>query len=229
MLIHSVARSTLNLPAGRERIAYQVAVVGNPGSPAIESRWIPLDLAQRVVDPTPHGIGGTPWSDEGQGPRVRVDPTAARTAGFSASHPLRLLLLHAQAGPGLQVETVTLDLDREDVDRDGLPDLWELEGLGDLSSGAMDDPDQDGRSNAQELVSRTPPLDLRLLPPSSGSGTVRWIGPVGRTYSLERSTGLAGPFWPVVTGIPGTGGIQSTTDPSPPAQDLPWFYRIRVE
>ncbi len=229
VLVHSVALSALGLPVGQTRIAYEVAVIGSPGSPVSESGWIQVDLARRVVDPTPHGLGGTPWSDEGRGPRLRVDLTAARAAGFSATRPLRLLMLHAQGRTDLQVETVTLDLEREDVDGDGLPDLWELEGLGDLAGGVLDDPDRDGRSNAQELVAGTPPLDVRLLPPSPGDDALRWLGPAERTYSLERTTDCATPFRPVVTGIPGKAGTNSVTDPHPPDTGLSRFYRIRAE
>lgn len=229
VLVHSVALSTLDLPASRTRIAYQVAVIGSPGSPTSESRWIPLDLAHPVIDSTSEGVAGTPWFDEGRGPRVRVDVAAARTAGFSATRPLRILLLHAEGRTDLQVETVTLDLDREDTDGDGLPDIWELTGLGDLASGASDDPDRDGRSNAQELAIGTPPLDLLLLAPSSEIGTLRWVGPSERTYTLERTVDLTDPFRAVVTGIPGKAGTNSVTDPNPPFAGLPRFYRIRAE
>ena len=229
VLVHSVALSALNLPASRTRIAYQVAVIGSPGSPTSESRWIPVDLAHPVIDSTSEGIAGTPWFDEGRGPQVRVDPAAARTGGFSAARPLRLLLLHAEGRTDLQVETVTLDLDREDTDGDGLPDLWELASLGDLASGASDDPDRDGRSNAQEHTAGTPPLDLLLLAPSSEMGTLRWLGPSERTYALERTEDLAAAFRPVVTGIPGKAGTNSVTDPNPASAGIPLFYRIRAE
>jgi hypothetical protein len=229
VLVHSVAVPRLGLTAGQTRIAYQLAVIGSPGSPPSESRWIPVDLAHPVIDSTSRGISGRPWFDEGPGPLVRVDPTAARAAGFSATRPLRLLLLHAQGRAELQVETVTLDLDREDTDGDGLPDLWELIGIGDLASGAAEDPDRDGRSNAQEFAAGTPPLDLRLLPPSSDTGTFRWLGPADRTYALERATDLAAPFLPVVTGIPGKAGTNSVVDPNPPSPGFPRFYRVRAE
>jgi hypothetical protein len=229
MLVHSVSVPMLGLAVGQTRISYQIAVIGSPGSPVSESRWIPVDLAQPVIDPTTRGIAGTPWFDEGQGPRVRVDPTAARAAGFSATRPLRLLLLHAHGRADLQVETVTLDLDRDDADGDGLPDVWELVGIGDMKSGAAEDPDRDGRSNAQEFAAGTSPLDLRLLPPSSAAETLRWLGPADRTYALERATDLAAPFLPVISGIPGKSGTNSVADPTPPSPGFPRFYRIRAE
>ena len=229
MLVHSVSVPMLGLAVGQTRISYQIAVIGSPGSPPSESRWIPVDLAHPVIDPTSRGIAGTPWFDEGRGPRVRVDTTAARAAGFSATRPLRLLLLHAHGRVDLQVETVTLDLDREDTDGDRLPDIWELVGIGDLTSGAAEDPDRDGRSNAQEFAAGTFPLDLRLLPPSSETETLRWLGPADRTYALERATDLAAPFLPVVTGIPGKTGTNSVADPNPPSPGFPRFYRIRAE
>ncbi|MFZ9854966.1 MAG: hypothetical protein ACO3I0_07600, partial [Limisphaerales bacterium] len=229
LLVHSVSVPMLGLAVGQTRISYQIAVIGSPGSPPSESRWIPVDLAHPVIDPTSRGIAGTPWFDEGRGPRVRVDTTAARAAGFSATRPLRLLLLHAHGRVDLQVETVTLDLDRDDADGDGLPDVWELVGIGDLTSGAAEDPDRDGRSNAQEFAAGTSPLDLQLLPPSSGTETLRWLGPADRTYALERATDLAAPFLPVITGIPGKAGTNAVTDPTPPSPGSPRFYRIRAE
>lgn len=229
VMVHSVAVPTLGLPAGRTRVAYQVAVIGSPGSAPSESRWIPVDLAQPVVDATTHGIAGTPWFDEGRGPEVGVNVNAARAAGFSATRPLRLLLLHTHGRMDLQVEAVTLDLDREDTDGDGLPDVWELAGIGDLASGASDDPDGDGRTNAMEYRAGTPPLDLRILPPNPRTGLIQWLGPAGRSYTLERAMDLAGPFRPVLTGISGKPGTNSVSDPNPPATGLPRLYRIRAE
>ncbi|WP_367872485.1 Ig-like domain-containing protein [Luteolibacter sp. Populi] len=47
-----------------------------------------------------------------------------------------------------------------DEDEDGLPDVWELEYLGNLDHGPSGDPDGDGLTNMQEYVAGTDPLDM---------------------------------------------------------------------
>jgi arylsulfatase A len=47
---------------------------------------------------------------------------------------------------------------REDADADGLPDTWEFQNLLTHRFDASDDPDGDGKSNAQELAAETDPL-----------------------------------------------------------------------
>jgi hypothetical protein len=46
----------------------------------------------------------------------------------------------------------------DDSDNDGLPDAWERNFLGTLGSGASDDPDGDGLTNAEELAAGTNPF-----------------------------------------------------------------------
>jgi arylsulfatase A len=50
------------------------------------------------------------------------------------------------------------DPKREDADADGLPDTWEFQNLLTHHFDASDDPDGDGKSNAQELAAETDPL-----------------------------------------------------------------------
>jgi hypothetical protein len=59
----------------------------------------------------------------------------------------------------------------EDIDQDGLPDVWELEYFGDLSFGAGDDPDLDEFSNLEEYQAGTDPTDetSRPRPPTSST------------------------------------------------------------
>ena len=47
----------------------------------------------------------------------------------------------------------------EDVDRDGLPDDWEMEHFGNLDQGADDDFDEDGYTNSEEYENGTDPTE----------------------------------------------------------------------
>ena len=74
-----------------------------------------------------------------------------------------------------------------DTDSDGLDDSWEIDNFGDLDEGPEDDPDNDGKTNAEELADGTDPTDetsrlpvagllaLALLAAAAGSTAVRRI------------------------------------------------------
>jgi len=228
-VIHSAAVSVLGLTAGNTRIKYRVTTTDSISGDQTESNWIDFDVAAPLVDPTPYGLQNTPLFDEGSSLRVEVDRVAAGAAGFNAVNPLKALVIHQQGRAGQQVNVVRLDLSTADTDADGLPDAWELETLGDLTGTATGDPDRDGQNNAAELAAGTNPLDTRMLLPEAATGTLRWLGFSGRTYTLERAVNLGGTFEPVLRRLSGVEGTNSVVDPMLASGSHSWFYRIRPD
>ena len=97
-------------------------------------------------------------------------------------------------------------------------------------------PDGDCANNWQEWQSATVPTNalsaLRLLTPST-DGTnlsVRWESVSGKSYFLERSTGLGtnASFLPLANGIAGQAGTTTFTDTNA-APSGPRFYRVGVQ
>ena len=90
-----------------------------------------------------------------------------------------------------------------DSDRDGLPDDWEMAYFGNLSSDGTQDPDNDGRTNTEELSAGTDPKDgsslLRILgvnQKADGISELVFQSVPGRRYIVEGSTTLQD-FYPV--------------------------------
>ena len=76
----------------------------------------------------------------------------------------------------------------EDADGDGLPDAWEREHFGDLSARPGDDPDGDGRTNAEEYANGTDPG--RAGGGGDGGGTDDDLGSNGFPVVGDSSSGL---------------------------------------
>ncbi len=124
-----------------------------------------------------------------------------------------------------------------DTDGDGLPDTWELDRFGDLdaSDGGADDFDDDGYTDAQELVADTDPADassyLRMLGAEPGPPVMVQFEPgsTGRVYTLHYTDDLAGGEWLVVPGTeprPGAGGTDAMVDTNAVPERA---FRIQVE
>jgi hypothetical protein len=124
-----------------------------------------------------------------------------------------------------------------DVDRDGLPDAWELTyGLDPSDStgdnGAGGDPDFDGANNLQEYMNGTNPkagvevLRFDRISLSNQMAVLEFNTVSGRTYAVEAVTNLSATnAWLMVTnGIPGNGGPIMVQDPVGPDGR---FYRLR--
>ncbi|MEI7880786.1 MAG: RHS repeat domain-containing protein [bacterium] len=125
-----------------------------------------------------------------------------------------------------------------DVNTNGIPDAWENQYFGNLTTASStSDADHDGSPDWQEFWAGTVPTNsmscLVILPasrPSSEAGQViRWQGTTGTFYRIERSTDLlAQPaFQTVATDIRGVEAA-SWTDTTVRTEGV-LFYRIVVQ
>jgi hypothetical protein len=116
-------------------------------------------------------------------------------------------------------------------------DAW-LQQYGLPTDGSADftDPDSDRANNWQEWQSATVPTNalstLRLLTPQT-VGTnlvVSWQSVTNKTYTIERSTGLAtnASFLPLASNLVGQAGTTTFTDTNA-ASAGPSFYRVGVQ
>jgi len=128
-----------------------------------------------------------------------------------------------------------------DLDRDGMPDLWEQ--LYDLNN-ADGDRDHDGQTALAEYLSGTDPNDpssflhmTGIAPAAGGAGVVlRWASVGGIRYRVQVAEEVSGPFKDLVrpaaeeldAASPGTPGVGTYTDTSPVGGSPRRFYRVRV-
>lgn len=171
---------------------------------------------------------GTPWPTNADGfgtSLQRIDPTlfGNDSMNWQAAAPT--------AGQTNPVGTAP------DVDRDSLPDAWELaygldpsDATGD--NGPTGDPDFDGMNNLQEYINGTNPragvevLRFDRISVSNQICVLEFNTVSGRTYTVEGVTNLSATNgWLTVTnGIPGNGGQIIVRDPVGPDGR---FYRLR--
>ncbi len=228
VLVHSVLASEIGITDAKTTFRYRVNI--DEGTQL--SDWVNFDLARPVLDPTPYGIDGSPFFDEGRGVRFNFDRTEAAAAGYSATVSPRVLLLHHNNTTGAQVDNLRLDLGKADADNDTLPDLWELENLGELTGNGSGDADGDGQTNAQEFAAGTNPNDVLLSGQTgpgaggiAGAAVIRWGSVTGRFYTVERAERLDGPFTPLRRRIAATAPANTFTLPEAEA-GRPVFYRV---
>jgi len=121
-----------------------------------------------------------------------------------------------------------------DSDGDGILDTNELQ-TG--TSPANADSDADRMGDGDELLAGTDPLSpesvLQLYEPAvvgdTDSVVLRWSSVVGKTYCLERYTGIVTGSQPTAfQGIAATPPMNTVTD-STVRGSGPWFYRVRLE
>ncbi len=188
------------------------------------SSWIPFDAAKPGIDTTRHGLEHSPLFHESGPIKFEVDRSE-----FTRTTPT-VLLLHHNNTLKSRWELVRLNLASQDLDSDGLPDAWEAEFLNDFASDGPEDRDGDGYNDQKEYVAGTDPRNassyLQLQPPNSPDFTVSWQAVEVRTYTLERSSTLNGPFTPVQTGIQGSVPRTDFKDASATGPG-PFFYRLR--
>lgn len=120
-----------------------------------------------------------------------------------------------------------------DSDADGLPDGWEQVHFGSLSRDGTGDFDQDGASDAFELLAGTAPNNLnsflRIQPDptvSAGGVAIEWEANPGRSYRLQFKNALNDPSWQTLPGkVTATGTTASYSDTSAMGQDRR-YYRV---
>lgn len=126
-----------------------------------------------------------------------------------------------------------------DADGDGLPDDWEaLHGLGSgPGQGRDDDPDGDGRTNYEEYLSGTHPLDassvlkVESVTANAAQGVMlRFTARPDIAYALEYLSPLGPGPWGVVTNVPvqSNATVIELQDPSARGAAGARFYRIKA-
>jgi len=121
-----------------------------------------------------------------------------------------------------------------------ISDEWKTNFFGSVNSTnaiSTFDYDGDGMPNWHEYLAGTDPTSknscLKFLQTSRTNGAlpgvvVQWLSAPGKSYAVDRSTGLKNPTWtPVASGVAGNGFPVSITDTNPPGKAQ--FYRIRLE
>lgn len=123
-----------------------------------------------------------------------------------------------------------------DSNGNGIPDWWERVHFGGLDIACPTcDFDRDGATDLQEYVAGTDPADTnsvfkvasaRRL--ANGSYEIRWTSVAGKSYAIEKSTGLKAGFYELVTDVSATPPVNTYTDVNPPGSSGV-YYRIRVK
>lgn len=116
-----------------------------------------------------------------------------------------------------------------DTDEDTLPDWWELEHAGDLTTlqNPVLDPDNDGLTTALEWLAVTNPLDAASrFRVAATPDTIVWSSAPGRRFTVEATSDLQRAFAPVATDILATSpqnryGIGTIPNGG--------FFRVRIQ
>jgi hypothetical protein len=119
-----------------------------------------------------------------------------------------------------------------DSDHNGLPDVWEMQYFGHLGVDPNADPDHDGMSNKREFLAGTDPTNpnsvfkLTAINKAPAGLAIHWASVGGKTYTLLRSTNLAGAYVPIATGVLATPPENLFTD----SNNVPrtGFYQVRM-
>jgi hypothetical protein len=121
---------------------------------------------------------------------------------------------------------------------DGITDAWRREHFGTTGptadSAADADPEGDGCNNLCEYLADTDPNDPSSRFSAEGTSddtgfSVHFPSSTGRVYTLWRSPDMSEGSWEQVAGQvnePGSGGVDSLVDSSPPKGSC--FYRVSV-
>ncbi len=185
---------------------------------------------------TAFGYIGSSWIDVHGAGAQRSDPKSDDGTDYSTGH--------GPQGDCVRVDNfvrlVRTSLPGDDSVGDGITDAWRREHFGgtgtttDSDSEAGADPDGDGDDNLTEFNADKDPNDPGSRFSTVGAGddtlfSVSFDSSADRVYTLWRSADLSDGSWETVSGqiaIPGSGGMDLLSDPSP----LPdrCFYRVSV-
>lgn len=120
-----------------------------------------------------------------------------------------------------------------DLDGDGLSDLWErYYYVSETAGQPLDDPDGDGQNNFVESMTGTDPFDAKSrfdmraqLDAAPGQFVMQWPSSTGSTYRIERSFDLS-TFSPFETGIAATPPLNTR---GVPRGESNVYYRVILE
>jgi subtilisin-like proprotein convertase family protein len=103
------------------------------------------------------------------------------------------------SGSVSRVELVIRGVAISDSDGDGLDDAWESQWFGSLEAQGSADPDQDGRSNAQEALLQSDPINAPQLRASLSQldalrALITWNASPGTTYDVQTAPAADSPF-----------------------------------
>jgi PKD repeat protein len=184
------------------------------------------------------------WVDVHGAGSQRCDPKPANLSAFTYTTS-GYYNSNAPQGDAVRifnyVRPVRTALATDDSVGDGIPNAWRAQYFGgggtstNSSSCATGDPDQDGFSNYQEYIADTAPTNasscFHIQSASNATGfAVFYQSSSSRTYTLYYRTNLTSGGWiniPSQTAIPGSGGVDQLTDPSPSGSQR--FYLISVQ
>jgi hypothetical protein len=136
--------------------------------------WFPAGTNLTVIAQPDAGYAFAGWSGTSQ--------STAPTLNFTLDQPSTLVANFVAESDG-----------------DGLPDEWELAYFGDLTQGPNDDPDRDGRTNAEEFANGTNPtvadiLRILSLELANNTAVLSISNNSGTRYSIQVATNLTGPW-----------------------------------
>jgi hypothetical protein len=125
-----------------------------------------------------------------------------------------------------------------DTDGDGMPDAWELQYFGNVTTAsASSDWDGDHLPDLYEYLAGTDPTNglsvlkiNRTWKTATNSVTVQWQSQTSHAYRVLRSTNLLvnPPFGVIQTGIPGLPGDTPYTDTNLPSART-FYYRVELD
>jgi hypothetical protein len=175
-----------------------------------------------------HSLDGQTWTSYGS---ANVSMGSNVLAGLAVS-AVNNAALNASSFDFVSV----LSAANADTDRDGMPDAWEnANGLNPNNpSDAAQDSDSDGMTNQQEYLAGTNPRNgssvfrIAGLTRLTNDLVLRFNTVNGRTYAIERASGVPPTNWLSITNVAsGSDGILSITNKGAGSGNQGYF-RIRI-